>query len=170
MKRSTRLVFSVATLFLTICFQQPVEAKVEKGQKFPEIALPALEAKKKFDVKSLKGKVVLVDFWASWCEPCKISMPFLNSLAKKYKGKVEVIGINVDEAKKDAEGFLKDHPAPSVKFVSDAKQEFIKKVDVTTMPSSFILDKSGTVVLRHEGFREDDKKDIEAEIKKLLKK
>lgn len=145
------------------------EAKITKGDKFPQIPLMTLDGKKKFDAKDLKGKVVIVDFWAQWCEPCKISMPFLNEMAKTYKGKLVVVGINVDEDVKLAKAFLKEHPAPNVKFVSDSKNEFVKQAGVNTMPSSFILDKKGVVKVAHEGFREDDKALVKKEIEKLLK-
>ncbi len=157
-------------MFAGICFEVSMAtAKVAKNDPFPKFQLQFLDTEKSLDLQSLQGKVVLVDFWASWCEPCKISMPFLQKMAKKYEGKVEVVGINVDAEKKDAHGFLKEHPAPNISFLSDAKNEFVKRVGVSAMPSSFILDKKGNVKVVHQGFRAGDESKLESEIKKLLK-
>ncbi len=161
--------FLIAASAIAVSTAVTAEAKIKKGDKFPAIPLMTLDGKKKFDMKELKGKVAIVDFWAQWCEPCKISMPFLNEMAKKYKGKLVVVGINVDEDVNLAHSFLKDHPASSVKFLTDAKNEFVKQAGVNTMPSSFILDKKGVVRVAHEGFREDDKALMKKEIEKLLK-
>ncbi|MCM2281403.1 MAG: TlpA family protein disulfide reductase [Bdellovibrionaceae bacterium] len=144
-------------------------AQIEPNAKFPEVSLMTLDGKKKFDMKTLKGKVAIVDFWAQWCEPCLISMPFLQEMAKKYKGKLVVVGINVDEDAKLANDFLKEHPAPNIKMLSDSKNEFAKTAKLSTMPTSFLVDKKGVVRLKHEGFREDDKARIEKEIQKLIK-
>jgi len=145
------------------------QAKVTEGQPFPDFKLSTLDGKP-FSRNSLDGKIVLVDFWAQWCEPCKISMPFLNNLAKKYKSKgVVVVGINVDDDISKAKSFLKEHPAPNIQILSDADNKFVKQVNVKTMPSSFMLDRKGVVRMVHQGFREDDKKHIESEIQKLLK-
>lgn len=160
------LLVAVATSLSAIA---PAEAKIRSGEKFPAITLLDLDGKKKLDAKELRGKVVVVDFWAQWCEPCKISMPFLNDLAKKYKGKVVVIGINVDEDVKLAKAFLKDNPTPNIRILADTKNEFVKRAGINTMPSSFILDKKGVVKVVHEGFREADKELYKKEIEKLLK-
>ncbi len=164
----------VVLIFIGVCLESSAAvAKVSKNDPFPKFELAFLNGEKSqgqtLDLASLQGKIVLVDFWASWCEPCAISMPFLQNMAKKYKGKVEVVGINVDADTKDADGFLKKYPAPNIKFLSDAKSEFVKKVGVSAMPSSFILDKRGTVKVVHQGFRSGDEESLEAEIKKLMK-
>lgn len=168
MKRAALRLFAVIALAVVL-ISPAAFAKITKDSKFPEIPLKTLDGKKKFDMKDLRGKVVIVDFWAQWCEPCKISMPFLQEMAKKYKGKLVVIGINVDEDPKLATSFLKEHPAPNIKMLADSDNTFVKQAGVSTMPSSFILDKKGVVRVAHEGFREDDKALVENEIKKLLK-
>lgn len=162
---------SLLALGLLFFIAQPsaVHAKVTKDQKFPNFTLSTLDGKGKLSQSDLKGKVVLVDFWAHWCEPCKISFPVLNKLAKKYKGKLVVVGINVDENPADAKSFLKEHPVKEIKILSDSKNEFVKNIGVTVMPTSFLLDKSGTVKLVHQGFHQGDEKEIEKQIVKLIK-
>jgi len=143
-------------------------AGVKVGEAFPDLAGFKLEGKLP---DALKDKVVLVDFWASWCDPCKASFPALNDLHKRFgpEGLV-IIAVNVDENRADMEDFLKKNTA-AFTVVRDAKQKLVEKVEVATMPSSFILDREGKVRFMHAGFRgEETKKKYEQEIQSLLKK
>jgi thiol-disulfide isomerase/thioredoxin len=145
------------------------EAKLKKGDTFPSDSVPTLDGKGKLDISKYKGKVVIVDFWASWCEPCKIELPALNALQKKYKDKLVVVGVNLDEKKADANTFLKSHPVQLTLGYDGDKQVLAKKAEIETMPTSFIVDKNGVIQVRHQGFREDDAAKIEKEIKELMK-
>lgn len=141
--------------------------KIKEGDEFPIIKVSQFAGKGKVDMaKKLKGKVVIVDFWASWCEPCKIELPALAKLHKKYKGKLTVIGVNVDDNINDAKAFLKDHPV-SFDLVHDKGQKVSQELGIQKMPTSFILS-DGKVVKVHEAFREGDDKKIDAEVKKIL--
>lgn len=141
--------------------------KVKEGDEFPIIKVSQFSGKGKVDMaKKLKGKVVIVDFWASWCEPCKIELPALAKLHKKYKGKLVVIGVNVDDNMNDAKAFLKDHPV-AFDLVHDKGQKVSQELGIQKMPTSFILSQ-GKVVKVHEAFRAGDDKKIDAEIKKIL--
>jgi thiol-disulfide isomerase/thioredoxin len=143
-------------------------AGLKPGDTFPDLASFKLEGKLP---ASLKDKVVLIDFWASWCDPCKDSFPALNELQKRYgpQGFV-IIAVNVDENRADMEAFLKKHAADFT-VVRDADQKLVAKVDVATMPSSLLLDRSGKIRFAHSGFRgEETKKKYEQEIESLLKK
>jgi thiol-disulfide isomerase/thioredoxin len=120
--------------------------------------------------KDLKGKIVLVDFWASWCAPCKESFPTMNDLQKRYgpQGLI-IIAVNVDENNSDMVNFLKKHKAEFT-VVRDAAQKLVDKVDISTMPASFLIDRSGKVRFTHSGFRgEETKKKYEQEIESLLR-
>lgn len=158
--RTTALTFAtLAALSLTFA---AVAAGLKTGDAFPDLAAYNLEGKLPAD---LKGKVVMVDFWASWCGPCKQSFPTMNELQQKFgpQGLV-VIAVNVDEERSDMEAFLKDHPA-SFTVVRDGNQKLVDKVSIKTMPSSFILDREGKVVAAHSGYDgEGTKKKYEAEI------
>jgi thiol-disulfide isomerase/thioredoxin len=136
-------------------------------------ALPDL-SKVKFEGSlpdNLKGKVLLLDFWASWCEPCKASFPVMEELHRRYSSQgLVVIAINVDENKADMDHFLKKNPA-SFAIVRDAAQKLVAQAGVATMPSSFLVDQEGRVRFIHSGFRgEETKKKYEQEIESLLKK
>ena len=131
---------------------------LEAGQPAPELALPQA------NLADLKGKVVLVDFWASWCGPCKQSFPFMNELQAKYKAQgFEVVAVNVDTKREDADKFLSEVPARfTVAF--DAKGESARRFDVKSMPSSLLLGRDGKIVATHRGFRADDRDELERRV------
>lgn len=156
----------LTVLALSFSFVSSADAKLKEGQDFPTLKVAGFPGKGKVDAAKYKGKVVIVDFWASWCEPCKIELPALNKLHKKYKGKVTVIGVNVDENLNDAKTFLKDHPV-GFDLVHDKGQKNANELGIEKMPTSFILS-NGKIVKVHEAFREGDDAKIDAEIKKLL--
>lgn len=143
-------------------------AKLKENDAWPEMKVAVFPGKPKLEAEKLQGKAVIVDFWASWCEPCKVELPALNMLYKKYKNKgLVVVGINVDDNVADAKTFLKDHPVDFA-LAHDKGQANAGKFGIEKMPTSFILSK-GKIVRVHEAFRPGDEKKIEAEIKKLLK-
>jgi cytochrome c biogenesis protein CcmG/thiol:disulfide interchange protein DsbE len=147
----------------------PAMAKLKEGAAFPKGVVPTLDGKGKVDISSMKGKVVIVDFWASWCEPCKIELPALNEMYKKYKSKgLVVVGVNMDEKKADALAFLKEHPVQVQLAYDGEKKVLAEQIEIDKMPTSFIVDKHGKVAVRHEAFRDGDAAKIEEEIKKLL--
>ncbi len=161
---------STVVLVLSFLLTPAAEAKVKEGAEFPAFVTAPFPGAPKVDVdKLMKGKVVIVDFWASWCEPCKIELPALNALHKKYKGKgLVVVGVNVDDDIKEAKSFLKEH---SVGFplAYDKGKKMVNTLEISTMPTSFILSE-GKIIKIHAGFRDGDEKKIEDEIKSLLKK
>jgi thiol-disulfide isomerase/thioredoxin len=142
-------------------------APLKTGQPFPDLGGFSLEGKLP---DSIKGKVVLVDFWASWCGPCKGSFPVLEELHKKYASQgLVVLGVNVDEKRAAMDDFLAKHPV-TFPVVRDQKQELVKKASIATMPTSFLLDGEGKIRYVHSGFHgaESEKKYV-SEIEELLK-
>ena len=141
-------------------------AALKVGDTLPDLASFKLEGKLP---DGLKGKVVIVDFWASWCLPCAESFPVLDELQKKYGDKLVVIGVNVDEKAANMEKFLKKH-AVSFALVRDGGQKLVEVVEPETMPTSFILDAEGKVRFLHSGFHgEKTRKEYVSEIESLLK-
>ena len=120
------------------------------------------------ELGEIKGKVVWVDFWASWCAPCRRSFPWLNQMQTKYAAQgLEVVGVNLDSDKSVADKFLKEVPARfTLRF--DPAGKLATKFDVQAMPSSFLLDASGNVLASHAGFRLTDVAQYEAQIKTAL--
>jgi len=125
---------------LSCLAQQPVV-----GGAAPNINLPDTKGKK-IDLTSLKGKVVVLDFWASWCGPCRRSMPDLKAIYEKYKGKgLEVYAVSLDTEKKDWVKAIKED-ATTWLHVIDADNAIGKKWEIQYIPNTYLLDKEGNVV------------------------
>ncbi|MBK8815772.1 MAG: TlpA family protein disulfide reductase [Methylococcaceae bacterium] len=140
------------------------------GQPAPQFTLPTLQKDQPTSLKQFAGKVVYVDFWASWCAPCRTSFPLLNKLHEKLKSKgFEVVGINLDEDKAKAEKFLKEFPV-GFTVLRDAKGEWSDQFVVESMPTSFIVDKQGVVQHIHHGFTSGDVTELEQKITTLFAK
>lgn len=119
-------------------------------------------------LSDFKGKVIYLDFWASWCSPCKDSFPWMNEMQAKYKDKgVIFIAINVDRKQKDAQAFLEKTPADFL-IAFDPKGNTPKQYDVMGMPSAFVIDKDGNILHSHIGFRTNDLAEYEAHIQQAL--
>ncbi|NVK38084.1 MAG: TlpA family protein disulfide reductase [Gammaproteobacteria bacterium] len=123
----------------------------------------------KFDLNQYKNKVVYLDFWASWCGPCRKSFPWINEIQEKYKDKgLVVIGVNLDTDLDQAKEFLKNVPA-NFRLFSDPDGKLAEKYKLIGMPSSFVLDGKGQVRHRHVGFKKSNIEDYEKSIVSLLK-
>jgi cytochrome c biogenesis protein CcmG, thiol:disulfide interchange protein DsbE len=120
------------------------------------------------ELSSYKGKVVLVDFWASWCLPCKTSFPALDSLYREYQPRgLEVLAVNLDERRRDADGFLGNHPH-RLTVLFDPKGASPVAFGVKGMPSSFLIDKAGNIRFTHMGYSADVDQSYRQEIAQLL--
>jgi thiol-disulfide isomerase/thioredoxin len=142
------------------------QAALKIGDTMPDLASFKLEGNLP---DPLKGKVVLLDFWASWCLPCAESFPVMDELQKKYGGRLVIIAVNVDEKAANMKKFLEKHPV-SFTTVRDASQKLVAAAEPATMPTSFILDGDGKVRFLHTGFHgKDTRQEYITEIESLLK-
>jgi thiol-disulfide isomerase/thioredoxin len=144
-------------------------AGLKVGSDFPNLGSIQFEG----ELPDLAGKIVMVDFWASWCGPCKKSFPVLDELQKKFGGQgLVIVAVNEDQKKSDMNQFLKENKV-SFRVVRDAApdgKKLVDKVDVSAMPSTIIIDGTGKVRFIHSGFQgADTKKEFEQEIESLLK-
>jgi len=140
-------------------------AALKIGDNLPDLATFSLDGK----LPDYKGKVIVVDFWASWCLPCAKSFPVLDELQKKYGDRVVIIAVNVDEKASNMDKFLKQHTV-TFSVVRDGGQKLVAVVSPETMPTSFILDSEGKVRFLHNGFHgESTRKEYISEIESLLK-
>ncbi len=108
-----------------------------------------------FDLANYKGKVVYVDFWASWCTPCRASFPFMADIAAVHGEELAIVAINVDEKRDDALAFLNDYETP-FDIVFDHAGELATQYEVPGMPTSFLYDREGQLIGKHVGFRKKD--------------
>ncbi len=124
---------------------------------------------KTMSLDQYKGKVVWLDFWASWCVPCRASFPWMNEMQKKYESSgFEVVAINLDKERPEVDRFLKHYPA-SFSILLDPTGKSALHYKVKGMPSSYILDKNGEVVEHHLGFKQDELAQYESKIQQYLK-
>lgn len=122
------------------------------------------------DVSSdkLAGKVVYLDFWATWCEPCRASFPWMNDLHSAYEDSgLVVIAVNMDRDRAKVEKFLAKAPARFT-IGYDPHGDLAKLYGVQGMPSTYLIDRHGQLVMSHIGFREKDKEELRAQIETAL--
>lgn len=122
------------------------------GKPAPSVSLQTLDGKD-FTLDSLKGQVVVLSFWASWCRPCRGEMPELEDVYNSFKNKgVTVVGVNVDRKPEAAQAFLRAHPV-TFPIVMDPDSLLLGKFEVTSMPTSFVIDRKGIVRKKTVGYR-----------------
>jgi len=116
-----------------------------------------------------QGKVVLVDFWASWCVPCRRSFPWLNDISRQYAlDGLAVIGVNLDEDRQDAEKFLSQYPV-DFPIVFDPEGEYASHYSIQGMPSTLIFSRQGELVHRHVGFLTERVDEYKTALLKVLR-
>jgi len=136
------------------------------ANKAPAIHLPAIEGE--VDLARLEGKVVYLDFWASWCDPCRDSFPWMAEMKQKYGSDgLEVVAVNLDKERELADKFL---DTMKVNFIVafDASGESAEKYKLRGMPGSYLIGRDGSIQASHLGFNDKDKAKLEAAIKVLL--
>ena len=163
------------TLFTILCsllFSAAAHA-VEVGEQAPSFTLPKLNAElpaSAVNLADFRGKVIYLDFWASWCAPCHISIPLLNKLRNEYAEQglpFEVIAINVDSNPEDGMDFLRDVPVEYV-VLSDPEGNTPSQYGLKAMPTAYLVDQTGTVRLVHSGFKRSDIDMIADRVQNLL--
>ena len=121
------------------------------------------------DLSDLQGQAVYVDFWASWCGPCRQSLPLYESLYQEFSPQgFTIVAINLDEDEQDAEKFLQKHPV-SYTVLLDPHGSAAAAWEIRVMPTSFLLDRDGNVVKEYAGFQPSHIADIRNDIQTLLK-
>jgi thiol-disulfide isomerase/thioredoxin len=143
---------------------------LEEGGTIPEFALTGMDGKATSSSAQVgKTKLTYVDFWATWCGPCKQSFPFMNELVKEFGGKgLTITAISLDEETDEIPKFLKDVPADFNIFYGDAA-EIGDKVQPPGMPSSALVDQSGKIIALHKGYSDKIAQQVKAEIAAILK-
>jgi cytochrome c biogenesis protein CcmG/thiol:disulfide interchange protein DsbE len=114
------------------------------------------------------GKVVILDFWASWCVPCRRSFPWMNEMQEKYaQDGLVVIAVNLDRDAENAAAFLAEYPA-GFDVVYDPQAGLAKEYEIQVMPTSFVIGRNGETIDRHSGFKIKKQDDYEAVVRSAL--
>ncbi len=157
----------ILLLSLVISFSQILTA-AEQGDSIPDCTLTASSNASSINLKQFQGKVLYVDFWASWCGPCAKSFPFLNTLDQNFKQRdLQIVGINLDEKFADAQDFLNQYPA-NFMVATDNNQQCAMGFGVKAMPSSYLVDKKGNIRHIHLGFKPGETEQLIALVEQLL--
>jgi cytochrome c biogenesis protein CcmG/thiol:disulfide interchange protein DsbE len=169
MKEKFRLVL-VSAVLLAGCATNAVHPLV--GKPVPEMKVSGLDGQA-FSARALDGKVVLVDIWASYCDPCKEELPLLDALAARLRSKgVSVVAVSVDEERESAVGFIKAHGSKwnTLSFAYDPGGHFVERLQLPKMPSSYIVDRAGIVRQVNSGYEREDVAKIEARLVELAER
>jgi peroxiredoxin len=163
-----RLVTTALVLTLAAAGLAPRALALEPGDAAPQFAAQPIEGAEPVSLARYQGKVVWLDFWASWCTPCVTAMPMLEGLRKQLPAdRFQIVAVNLDRDLDKARAFLREHPVgyPSA---SDPQGRIPGTFGVETMPTSFLIDRSGVIRHVHRGFRSGDMDQIRARIRALL--
>ena len=134
----------------------------------PNFTLKSLSGKN-LKLSEMTGNVVLINFWASWCGPCREEMPLLNALHKKYEPLgFTVLGVNVEEDMEGAMNFL-GHVPVDFPILLDNTNKVSKQYKVVAMPTTVVVDRDGNMRYLHEGYKPGDEKKYRQMIKKLVR-
>ncbi len=138
------------------------------GAPAPGFELPEVGGGAEQSLTAYAGKLVIVDFWATWCQPCKQSFPVYQRLVEKLGGELVVIGVSQDD---DAQGIAAFRSETGAKFplVWDDGKALAKRYDPPTMPTAFVIDQSGIVRFVHAGYRAGDEATLEEEVRSLMR-
>lgn len=166
MKVKTIILYLPLILFMGHLSSESVLA-CSIGDDAPGFSLKDISGKE-WSLEDMKGKSVFINFWGTWCQPCRKELPALNELQRKNKD-VVVIAINLDKTRETVDTFLKKIPLDQLTILLDPGTKVVSSFGARAMPTSYLLDREGKVRYVHYGFNE--KKDPllwEAELKELL--
>ncbi len=141
----------------------------DAGEVAPNFSLPVLGSSETVSLEDFRGQIVLLDFWASWCGPCLVSMPFYQQMQDEYTGQAfKVIAVSVDEEAEPALDFIQDRDL-NMLFLHDITGSLAAKYQLPGMPTSFLLDADGTIVDVQVGFNKAAKPGIKKQVEQLMR-
>lgn len=168
---SVRVVLTTAVLALAASmtgFPTAQAAMPAVGKPAPDFTLRSSNGKN-LKLGEYRGQVVMLNFWATWCGPCRQELPLLNRLHEQYRRSgFALLGVNVDDNPKAAEDMARQLGV-SFPLLFDTDKGVSKRYDIDGMPSTLLLDRDGKVRYVHRGYRAGYEKQYEAEIRELLK-
>ena len=157
----------ILPVILLACFMNSAGAAAISGPA-PDFTLKSLDGKN-LKLSEMAGNVVLINFWASWCAPCREEMPLLNALHNKYQPLgFTVLGINVEEQVDSARGFLEDFPV-DFPVLLDNRNQVSQLYEVIAMPTTVVVDRDGKLRFLHKGYKSGDEKKYRDMVKQLIR-
>ena len=166
----TRLMLLTWALATTLSLLAQPGLALEAGQRAPQFAVESLVGDKNLSLSAYRGKVVYLDFWASWCAPCLVALPELEKLRKEFPAtQFQVLSVNLDRDLDKARRFLRDHDV-NYPSGSDPEGSIADSYGLDTMPSSYLIDSKGVIRYVHRGFRASDIDEIRQHIRRLLRR
>lgn len=161
MKKKNKILRFLSLALVFLAFSTAVRAA-----QAPNVSWPTDQGE--LSLEQLRGKVVYLDFWASWCTPCRQSFPWMNELQARYAGEgLVVVGVNLDKDRELVKQFLAKYPAQFT-VAYDPAGKTAASFAVKGMPSSYLIDRNGEIYLSHVGFREKDRAKLETRIQEVL--
>ena len=168
MTNAVQMRFIVSFLLLSGFMTVSVEASDKIGKPAPVFNGMTAEGEQ-VSLEDYRGQVVVLDFWASWCGPCREELPFLMQLAALNKKKdFQLITVNIDDKDANMEKFLSRIRRQSDVLIVDRKKTIPALYDIKTMPTTVFIDRKGIVRYWHDGFTKSDEARYEAELGRLL--
>ena len=165
--RSNVMLNALVCLLMTCLFSTSAQA-LEEGDRAPSFSAPSLLGDGNIELSKYRGKVVYLDFWASWCGPCLTAIPEIEEMRSEFPAdRFQIVAVNLDQHEKKALRFLKKNPIgyPSA---SDPKGQLPGQFGVDTMPTSYLIDGEGVIQYVHRGFTRGDGSRLRDEIRRLL--
>jgi thiol-disulfide isomerase/thioredoxin len=135
------------------------------GKHAPDFTLRTIDNRASLTLSEFRGRIVIVDFWASWCGPCKRSLPQLSLLSSQYKD-VTVLAVNIDDDRRNGVDFLRRSRIQLIALY-DEKKSVVAAYDVSAMPSAFVVDRKGVVRFVHVGYSDVDIQELKRQIEEL---
>ncbi|MCZ8130893.1 MAG: TlpA disulfide reductase family protein [Steroidobacteraceae bacterium] len=163
---------ALATLALGLAtggLPAPAAANTLAPRPAPDFTLPQRGATAPVQLSKLRGQVVMINFWASWCGPCRQEFPILDEMYRKYRPMgFNLLAVNVEPDPKDADRFLAKTPA-SFPILLDAKNELSKLYNVNAMPTTVLVDRKGNLRWVHRGYKPGDENEYLNQVRALLR-
>lgn len=136
------------------------------GSKAPDFTLKRVNRARKVSLKDFRGKPVFLDFWASWCPPCRKGTPYVKRLNREFSDQIQVIGINMDQEVSEARSYIK---SKNIRFINlRDNQEVSSSYKVSGIPAYFIIDSEGRIFKTYSGFDSDYYEEWRREIRNIL--